>query len=133
MKYLLDTNICIYFLNQHPNVVAQMNQTADEDLGVSIVTVAELQFGAYNSQKVEHNLNRNNIFRQMVQIAHLTLEITEKYAKIKARLRKAGHTVDDFDILIGATALINNLTLVTNNTRHFENIPGLALADWSIP
>jgi predicted nucleic acid-binding protein len=131
MKYLLDTNICVYFLNQRPDVVARMNQAADEDLGVSIVTIGELQFGAYNSQKVEHNLNRINIFRQMVQTTYLTLEITEAYAKIKANLRKAGCTVDDFDILIGATAIVNNLTLVTNNTRHFENIAGLSLADWS--
>jgi tRNA(fMet)-specific endonuclease VapC len=131
MKYLLDTNICIYFLNQHPKVVARMNQAADDDLGISIVTIAELQFGAYNSQKVEHNLNRITTFRQMVQTTYLTTKITEEYARIKAKLRKAGHNVGNFDILIGATALVNNLTLVTNNTKHFKDISNLSLADWS--
>jgi len=61
--------------------------------------------------------------RQMVQTTYLTLEITEEYAKTKANLRKAGYTVDDFDTLIGATAIVNNL-------RHFENIAGLLPADW---
>ena len=130
MKYLLDTDTCIYYLNKNEAVISAVEKVAQEELAISLITLAELQFGAYNSNQVERNLKRVSFFENSVQVLGLDSEITLEYARIRAELRKTGTTIDDFDLLIAATALINNLTLVTNNVRHFEKIGGLALDNW---
>ena len=130
MKYLLDTDTCIYYLNKNEAVISAVEKVAQEELAISLITLAELQFGAYNSNQVERNLKRVSFFENSVQVLRLDSEITLEYARIRAELRKTGTTIDDFDLLIAATALINNLTLVTNNVRHFEKIGGLALDNW---
>ncbi|MDR2428253.1 MAG: PIN domain-containing protein [Candidatus Margulisbacteria bacterium] len=130
MKYLLDTNICIYFLNQNEKIVNKINKIADSDLAISIISLAELQFGAFNSQKIKSNLGKINAFQEALEIITLTPAITEKYADIKAMLRKTGQTVDDFDILIGATALVYDLILVTNNQQHFARMKKARLENW---
>jgi tRNA(fMet)-specific endonuclease VapC len=131
MKYLLDTNICIYFLNQNKKIVRQLQKIPEADLAISLITVAELQFGAYNSTQIKSNLEKIRAFQNIVQSISLTTKITEKYAEIKAGLRKKGLPVDDFDILIGATAIVNGLTLITNNRQHFERLQGLSLENWT--
>ena len=107
MKYLLDTDTCIYFLNGDQNVVEKVKCIDDADLAISLITLAELQFGAYNSQRVQQNLERIAFLASIVTVIPLTMDVTEMYAKIKAALRKSGNPVDDFDILIGATAIVN--------------------------
>ncbi|MCL2081310.1 MAG: type II toxin-antitoxin system VapC family toxin [Oscillospiraceae bacterium] len=130
MKYLLDTNICIYFLNKTEKIKEKIDKIPSDDISVSLITLAELQFGAYNSTHVQDNLRRVEFFEKTVQTVSLTSEITEEYARIKSKLRKSGRPVDDFDILIGATAIVGNLTLVTNNERHFAHMDGLRLENW---
>lgn len=130
MKYLIDTNICIYFLNNVPVIVDKLKCIPSDEIAISLITLAELQFGAYNSAKVESNLRRVGFLEETVNIVPLSTEVTRKYAEIKAELRKTGNPVDDFDILIGATAIANNLTLITNNTRHFSNMAGISLENW---
>jgi tRNA(fMet)-specific endonuclease VapC len=131
MKYLLDTDICIYFLNRNTNVVEKMGCVNDSELAVSIITLAELQFGAYNSQRVQHNLERVAFLASSVTVLPLTPKVAELYAKNKAALRKAGNPVDDFDILIGTTAIANGLILVTNNEQHFIRMDGVVLENWA--
>jgi tRNA(fMet)-specific endonuclease VapC len=130
MKYLLDTNICIYFLNGDKSITEKMNTIAITDMTISIVTVAELQFGAFNSNKIKENLERIKYLRNIIKTINLNTAITEEYAKIKANLRKSGNPIDDFDILIGATAIVNNLILVTNNELHFERIDNILIENW---
>ena len=96
-----------------------------------MVTIAELQFGAYNSEQIQRNLERVTFFENNMQVIPLNSEITLEYARIKVALRKTGTPVDDFDLLIAATAKINNLTLVTNNTKHFARVDNLSLANWA--
>ena len=130
MSYLLDTNICIYFLRQHPEIIKRMGQCGDNEIAISIITLAELQFGAYNSSQVENNIKRIAFFLERVKLLDLTPKTTDIFAGIKASLRKSGSIIDDFDILIGATAIENDLTLVTDNKRHFARIEKLCILNW---
>jgi tRNA(fMet)-specific endonuclease VapC len=130
MKYLLDTNICIYFLNQDKPIVEKMSSISINDMAISIITIAELQFGAYNSNKINENLKRISFFKNSVKIININTKITEEYAKIKSGLRKSGNLIDDFDILIGSTAIVNNLVLITNNQQHFSRINNITIENW---
>ena len=130
MSYLLDTNICIHFLKQHPGITKQMGQCRDDEIAISIITLAELQFGAHNSSQVENNMKRIEFFLEWAQLLNLTPKTTDIFARIKASLRKSGNIIDDFDILIGATAIENNLTLVTDNERHFSRIERIRMVNW---
>ena len=130
MSYLLDTNICVYFLKQHPGIIKRMRQCRGEEIAISIITLAELQFGAHYSTQVANNIKRIEFFLEQVQLLDLTSEITDIYARIKASLRKTGNIIEDFDILIGATVIENNLTLVTDNERHFSRIEKIRMVNW---
>lgn len=113
-KYLLDTNICIYFLKGLYGLDEKIEQAGQSNCFISEITVAELKFGAANSAKVKENTKLFNAFINKFTVlpVYPALDI---YAKEKARLRKAGKPVDDFDLLIGATAIVNKLILVTKN------------------
>ena len=130
MNYLLDTSISIYFLRQHIGIIKRMGQCGDDEIAISIITLAELQFGAYNSSHVENNIKRVEFFLERAQLLDITPITTDIFARIKASLRKSGNSIDDFDILIGATAIENDLTLVTDNERHFSRIEKLRLINW---
>jgi tRNA(fMet)-specific endonuclease VapC len=130
MKYLLDTDVCIYFFKEKHEIIEKIQQTPDEDLAVSIMTIAELEYGAFNSERVKENLERVDCLEKKVHVLTLASKITREYARIKSILRKQGAMIDDFDILIGATALVNNLTLVTNNEQHFSRIDNLTIENW---
>jgi len=130
MSYLLDTNICIYFLKQHPGIIKRMEQCRDDEIAISIISLAELQFGAQNSSQVGNNIKRIEFFLERVQLLDLTPKTTDIFARIKASLRKSGNIIDDFDILIGATAIENDLTLVTDNERHFSRIEKIRMVNW---
>ena len=130
MKYLLDTNICIYFLNQNQTIVKRMSEMPVDDMAISIITIAELQFGAFNSVRINENLERIKYLRNIIKTINLNTAITEEYAKIKSVLRKSGSLIDDFDVLTGATAIVNKLILVTNNQQHFSRIENLIIENW---
>jgi len=95
------------------------------------MTLAELKFGVENSEKKEKNQKALDDFLTGVTVIPIFHAI-DLYAKEKARLRKSGLTIDDFDLLIGVTAVTNNLVMVTNNTGHFQRIKGIELEDWTI-
>lgn len=97
---------------------------------ISEVTLAELKFGVENSERIEKNKKVLDNFLTGVQILPIFHSL-DLYAKEKARLRKAGTPIDDFDLLIGATSVTHRLTMVTNNGNHFKNIRGILLEDWT--
>jgi tRNA(fMet)-specific endonuclease VapC len=113
------------------SIIEKMNHIPVEDMAMSIVTIAELQFGAYNSGKIQRNLERIQYLKNIIQTINLSTTITEEYAKIKSKLRKTGNPIDDFDILIGATAIVNSLTLITNNEQHFNRIENISIENWT--
>jgi len=97
---------------------------------ISEITLAELKFGVENSEKPDKNLLALNKFLTGVKILPIFHSL-DLYAKEKARLRKAGTPIDDFDLLIGVTSVTHNLTMVTNNIDHFKRINGIDLEDWT--
>jgi len=130
-QYLLDTNICIYFIKGLYDLKAKFEEVGPENCFISEITLAELKFGVAKSQaKQKNNIALEN-FLTGIQIMPIypALDI---YASEKARLQKSGKVIDDFDLLIGATAVSFDLIMVTNNTNHFNRIKELKLEDWTI-
>lgn len=128
-KYLLDTNICIHFLAKEFNIKEKIEKAGLENCLVSEVTIAELKFGAENSQNKEKNRKTIDDFIKKFSIIPIynSLDI---YAKEKARLRKKGQALDDFDLLIGATAISNNFILVTRNVSDFDRMQAIEIKNW---
>jgi tRNA(fMet)-specific endonuclease VapC len=128
-KYLLDTNICIHFLGDEFNIKEKIEKAGLENCLVSEITIAELKFGAENSQNKEKNRKTIDDFVKKFSIIpiHNSIDI---YAKEKARLRKKGKSLDDFDLLIGATAISNNFTLITRNVSDFDRLDGIEIKNW---
>jgi tRNA(fMet)-specific endonuclease VapC len=130
-KYLLDTDISVFYLRGKYNI----NQKLKEIIGydncfISEITLAELKYGAELSEKVDENLNFVNEFANKIGILPIFNSL-DLYAKEKARLRKAGNIIDDFDLLIGCSAIKNNMILVTNNENHFERINNINIENWT--
>jgi predicted nucleic acid-binding protein len=129
--YLLDTDIVIYSLKGHPAVKKNLERNLHAALKISIVTLMELYYGAYKSQKVTSNLSKIKSIEDSVEIIPIGRESAEVFAMLKAGLEKAGAPLDDFDLILAACALANDLVLVTNNVKHFERIEGLRLTNWA--
>jgi tRNA(fMet)-specific endonuclease VapC len=129
-KYLIDTNICIYFIKGLYDLKTKFEKADPENCFISEITLAELKFGVENSEKKEKNHKVLANFLTGVQVLPIFHSL-DLYAKEKARLRKAGTTIDDFDLLIGVTAVTHNLVMVTNNTKEFKRINGIEIEDWT--
>jgi tRNA(fMet)-specific endonuclease VapC len=112
-KYLLDTNICAYFLNGKFNLETKIDSVGFENCVVSEITIAELKYGVEKSTHKEKNKKTLEIFQSKFDVIPI-FPALDIYAKEKARLKIKGKILDDFDLLIGSTAIFNNLTLVTN-------------------
>lgn len=128
-KYLLDTNICIYFLKGQYKLDMLLEQAGAKNRFISEVTVAELKFGADNSQQVDRNRKVVEDFINSFTIIPI-FSALDVYAKEKARLRKNGIPLDDFDLLIGATAIANDLILVSRNVSDFNRIEKIRVENW---
>ncbi|NOS89506.1 MAG: PIN domain-containing protein [Methylococcaceae bacterium] len=132
MKYAIDSDILIYYLKNHPKVVERFIDTPMDDLSTTIINYTELLFGAYKSAKLVENLTAIRHFLDALTIVQFDKQSADIFAQTKARLQKEGNSVADMDLLIASICLANNLTLVTNNTRHFEKIADLPLENWSL-
>jgi len=130
MKYLLDTNICIYFLKGLYELDKKIEQIGIENCYLSEITLAELKFGVANSEKKKKNKDALDSFTGDIKIVPIYNSL-DLYAEEKARLRRVGNIVDDFDLLIGVTAIVNDMILVTNNTKHFGRIRKIVIEDWT--
>lgn len=128
-KYLLDTDICIYYIKGRYNLNKKFEAVGEENCYISEITLAELKFGVENTSNPSKNKKVLDNFLSGVQILPIFNAI-DLYAKEKARLKKLGTLIDDFDLLIGATAVANGLVMVTNNVSHFEKIAGIEVENW---
>jgi tRNA(fMet)-specific endonuclease VapC len=131
VNYLLDTDICIYWLNGRLSVKDRLLAVGMKNIAVSVITQAELYYGAYNSSRVEENLSKVDSFFKYISIFPLGEDILKKYGAMKAFLRQSGRPLPDFDLLIACVAMVKDRILVTNNTRHYERIPDLELENWT--
>lgn len=129
-KYLIDTNTCIYYIKGKFELNKKFEKADPDNCFISEITLAELKYGVENSEKKEKKFKALNNFLTGVKIVPIFHSL-DLYAKEKARLRKAGTPIDDFDLLIGVTSVTHNLTLVTNNTGHFKRIKGIVIEDWT--
>ncbi len=132
LKYLLDTDICIYLLHGDERVRDRVAQVGIESISVSILTIGELYFGAFNSARVKANLQR---VRELLSepgpaIISVDKKAVECFGRFKADLRRKGQIIGDFDLLIAGIAVGNELKLVTNNIGHFNRIPEVLLENW---
>ena len=128
-KYLLDTNICISLLKDKYGMREKILDVSFGKCYVSEITIAELYYGAAKSNRPEHFDDVDNI-KVMFKILPMYPSL-KLYGRLKAGLEQKGQRLDDFDLLIGATSIVNKMIMVTSNTRHFERIPGIKLEDWT--
>jgi len=129
-QFLLDTNICIYYIKGLYELKSKFEDVGPENCFISEITLAELKFGVAKSQAKKRNQQTLENFLSGIQILPI-FPALDIYASEKARLQNSGKVIDDFDLLIGATAVSFDLVMVTNNTNHFNRIKDIKLEDWT--
>jgi tRNA(fMet)-specific endonuclease VapC len=129
MKYLLDTNICIHLFRGKFNLIEKFQEINLDDCAISEITLAELMFGAENSSNPKKNFKIIDSFSEQIKILPIFNSV-QIYASEKVRLRKKGKMISDFDLLIGSTAIANELIMVTENLKEFDRIKGIEIENW---
>jgi tRNA(fMet)-specific endonuclease VapC len=130
MIYLLDTNMCIYIINEKPaQVLQRLIQTGRESLAISTVTVAELAFGIAKSTRADSQVKLEN-FLSKFPILDWDQEAAWVYGNVRKALEAKGQLIGERDLLLACQALALGAIMVTNNTREFERIDGLKLENW---
>lgn len=131
MRFLLDTNICIYVINARPAaVLARFVEREPDGLGVSSITAAELYWGAYNSGS-ERNVRAMEKFLAPLEVRDFDLAAARHYGQVRTVLQRKGTPIGPLDMQIAAHALALDLILVTNNLREFRRVPGLRVENWA--
>jgi tRNA(fMet)-specific endonuclease VapC len=132
MRYMLDTNICIYTIKHKPEKVFQRLQEIDpEDICVSSVTYAELVHGVEKSAAVEKNRLALLMLLANIEILNFDVDAADCYAKIMADLEKKGTPIDPLDMMIAGHAMSMGYAVVTNNVKEFSRVQGLILENWT--
>ena len=132
MRYLIDTNICIYLMNRRPlKVIRKIKQFDVGDLIISSITLAELQYGVSNSQRKVENQRRLIEFVAPFQILAFDQKAAKTYGDVRYELQKKAQMIGSLDVLIAAHALSQGLTLVTNNYREFKKVKNLRVENWT--
>jgi Predicted nucleic acid-binding protein, contains PIN domain len=130
--YLLDTNICIFAINKKSiKVLNCIRDNIVNDLYISALTIAELEYGVENSKQVERNRTALLKFISVFSILDFTEYDGIEYGKLKSKLRKRGEIIGPIDMLLAAQALSNKMIFVTNNVKEFERVDGLRIEDWT--
>ncbi len=131
MKVMLDTNICIYIIKQKPGSALQRFAAFPVgDIGISVITLAELEYGASKSREPARNREALEQFVSPLEIAAFNRQATIAYGQTRALLEKRGRPIGSMDLLIAAHALSLNVRLVTNNVTEFKRVPGLKVENW---
>ncbi len=132
MKYMLDTNICIYLIKKKTEKLLKcLIKQKPEDVVLSSITVAELHYGVQKSRHKKQNSEALRYFLEPFEIMPFDKTASEAYGKIRAELELSGKPIGSMDLLIGAHALSLGVTLITNNVREFKRIRGLKVIDWT--
>ena len=132
MMFMLDTNTCIYLIKQKSrNLLKRFNNHSVGDIGISSITLAELQYGVAKSLYVNKNKEALAEFILPLEIADFDEKAAESYGAVRTGLEKAGKPVGSMDMLIGAHALSLDVTVITNNTKEFRKIKNLKVEDWT--
>ncbi len=133
IKYMLDTNICIYIIKQKPeNVIERFRQTPISDIGISSITLSELEYGAVKSAKPERNKLALAQFIAPIELCAYDDLAAQHYGKIRADLERQGTPIGSLDMLIAAHALSIDSVLITNNESEFRRVPALKIENWAV-
>jgi tRNA(fMet)-specific endonuclease VapC len=127
LRYLVDTDWVIHYLNGHPDIAARLSARFEQGLALSVISLAELYEGVFYSRDPESNERVLQEFLEGMAVLGIDDPVCRIFAQERGRLRKARQIIGDCDLLIGATTLRHGLTVLTNNRRHFERIEGLVL------
>lgn len=131
LRYLLDTNICIYIAKERPpSVAARFAELASGSVGMSLITFGELRYGAEKSKHRVQALNTLSRLSGLIPVMMPSDTVGERYGAIRAQLESAGTPIGNNDLWIAAHALDLGVTLISNNTREFERVPNLRLENW---
>ena len=132
MKYMLDTNICIFAIrNSNDNVLKKFREHLDDELYISSITLAELMYGVEKSRKPEQNRNALLQFLTLIDIKEFSEKAAIEYGKIRAFLENQGTPIGPLDTLIAAHAVSENMILVTHNMKEFLRVPDLTVENWT--
>jgi len=132
IRFMLDTNICIYIIKQRPEkVIGRLKKTRVSDIGVSSITLSELAYGAEKSSRPDRNKIGLAEFLAPLEILPYDDMATREYGKIRANLERSGNPIGPMDMLIAAHALSVGCTLVTNNEREFSRVLSLKTENWA--
>ena len=126
-KYIIDSDILIYFLKGKKEVVKKLSQIPIDNLYISRINYTELIYGAYNSARVKQNLKIIEPFLENFKVLEFDKSSSLIFAKEKARLKKQGNIIADMDLMIASIAMNNDCFLLTNNLKHFERIQDLKI------
>ncbi len=133
VRYLLDTNICIYIAKHNPPAVrARFERHRANELAMSVITLGELRHGAEKSQAREKALATLNRLEASIQVAPLTETAGEHYGQIRAALESSGQPIGNNDLWIAAHARAEGWILVTDNAREFNRVNGLQVENWAV-
>jgi tRNA(fMet)-specific endonuclease VapC len=131
MRYLLDTNICLYLIKAQPKQVTERFIQCDiGDIGLSCITAAELWYGVGRSHHREQNHRALHQFLLPLVVVDFDAQAAQAYGELRAKLEQQGTLIGALDMLIGAQALSLGVTLITNNEREFARIPDLPIENW---
>jgi tRNA(fMet)-specific endonuclease VapC len=131
MKFLLDTNICIYALKQDRRVLERLLAQSRSDVAVSVITEAELRTGAARSSSASKTRQLVENFLRPLSIVEFVSRDADAYATVRSKLERAGKPIGPLDTLIAAQAVARKLVLVSNNEREFGRVAGLRLENWA--
>ena len=133
MNYLIDTNICIYIMNQRPpELVQKFKKFEIGQIGISSITVSELNYGVAKSQQKKSNTKRLEEFLTPFVILPFDENASKYYGTIRFHLESQGSVIGPLDMLIAVHAVSENLTLVTNNEKEFQRIDSLKVENWAV-
>ena len=132
MIYLIDTDIIIYSLKNHPQVRYNFKAHENDPKTISAITYGELVHGAYKSREYNKNIATVHRISELFPVVEVTKTIMETFGAIKAGLQQKGNIIDDMDLIIAATAITMNYVLVTNNEKHFSRITDLKIENWHL-
>jgi len=126
-KYILDSDILIYFLKGEKEVIEKVLTLQNDKLYITIINYTELLYGIYNSNKISQNREKILPFLDNFKILQFDKKASEIFAKLKTKLKKQGKIIADMDLMIASIAISNKAILYTNNLKHFNRIDGLKL------
>jgi len=131
MIYLLDTNICIYIIkNKYIEIAKKMNKIGIENISVSSITIAEMEYGIAKSSRPQEAESKLYEFLVPFTIVDFNTNSARYYGKIRNELNTKGTPIGSMDLMIASIAMASDMKIVTNNVKEFERIPGLQIENW---